>query len=337
MSTLQLTIDGKAIEANAGETILECALRHQIDIPHLCTHPALPPFGACRMCIVEVEGLRGFPTSCTTPAAEGMVVATNTPELQRLRRNILGLIMLEHPNACLTCGKRELCEEFRPVAEKVGRTTGCHTCNNKEECHVRVLSSDLELAQIPVPPTYHARPIERANPFIDRDLNLCILCGRCVRICKHQQGRSVIDFVHRSSRTQIGEAFGRSLQEAGCTFCGACVDVCPTGSLSDRYRKWHGAAEKTTPTTCQFCEEACAISVATKNGRPIGTQAVNEHLPLCLLGRFAVAEFENSPRAPQAPLHTRRRSASARRLGAGGPKRRRKTRPGQRRPLCLYL
>jgi NADH dehydrogenase/NADH:ubiquinone oxidoreductase subunit G len=290
---MELTIDGQLVTAEPDETVLQCAARHGIEIPHLCTHPSLPAFGACRMCIVEIEGMRGHPTSCTTPATQGMVVHTNTDELRRLRRNILGLIMIEHPNACLVCGRRDQCEQFRPKSEKVGRTTGCHTCNNKEVCEVRVLSADLGLTETPVPPMYHERPLERSEPFMDRDLNLCILCGRCVRICKHQHETAAIDFVGRSSGVRIGQAFGRSLLEAGCRFCGSCVDVCPTGSLADRYAKWYGKPDADVPTTCIFCDEGCALMVRSTNGKTVSAHAVNGNIPACVLGRFAIPEFLN--------------------------------------------
>ena len=290
---MKLTIDGKTITAKKAETVLECALRHDILIPHLCTHSSLPPFGACRLCVVEIEGMRGYPTSCTTPTAEAMVVRTNTVALQNLRRNILALMMLEHPSACLVCAKRDLCEQYRPKAEKAGRTTGCHTCNNKEVCEVRILAEDLEFSELAVPPSYHYRPVERSNPFIERDLNLCILCGRCVRICKLHQSKAVIDFIKRGSETHIGEAFGRSLLEAGCQFCGSCVDVCPTGSLADRYAKWYGKADTVTETTCIFCEAACALELQANSGKLITAKAVNEDVPVCVLGRFAIPEFLN--------------------------------------------
>lgn len=245
------------------------------------------------MCIVEVEGMRGYPTSCTTPATEGMVVRTSTPALQDLRRKVLELILLEHPSACLVCGKSDLCEQYRPKAEKAGRTTGCHTCNNKETCEIRELSAELGIADLPVPPFYRDAPIERTDPFMDRDLNLCILCGRCVRICKYQHGTATIDFVGRGSSTRIGEAFGRSLLEAGCRFCGSCVDVCPTGSLADRYAKWHGEPEALTQTTCVYCEAACALELGAEKGRVFTAKAVNSGLPVCVLGRFAIAPFAN--------------------------------------------
>jgi NAD(P)H-flavin reductase/ferredoxin len=222
-----------------------------------------------------------------------MVVRTDTEALRNLRRNILALMMLEHPSACLVCGRREECELFRPAAERVGSTTGCHTCNNKEVCEVRMLSDDLGLTELPVPPIYHERPVERSEPFMDRDLNLCILCGRCVRICKYHQGRSVIDFVGRGSKTCIGQAFGHSLLEAGCQFCGSCVDVCPTGSLADRYAKWHGRPDSVTESTCIFCDQACAMALGTASDRLITAQGLYENVPVCVLGRFAIPEFLN--------------------------------------------
>jgi len=290
---VKLTIDDRTVTAKKGETVLQCALRNNIAIPHLCTHSSLSPFGACRLCVVEIKGMRGYPTSCTTPVAEAMVVRTNTKAVQELRRNILALIMLEHPSACLVCSRRQLCEQYRPEAEKVGRTTGCHTCNNKDVCEVRLLAEDLGLVELPAEPSYQQRPVERSEPFIDRDLNLCILCGRCVRICKRQHGKAVIDFVGRSTKTHIGQAFERSLTEAGCTFCGSCVDVCPTGCLADRYSKWYGKPDTVTDTTCIFCGASCALALGTKSGKLITAKAINEDVPVCMLGRFAIPEFLN--------------------------------------------
>lgn len=291
---MQLTIDNQTVTARPDESVLQCASRHGIAIPRLCSHSSLPAFGACRMCIVEIDGMRGYPASCTTPAAQGMVVRTDTEVLQELRRGILQLILLEHPSACLVCDKHELCDEFRPAATKAGRTTGCHTCNNKEVCDVRALADELHLTELPVPPLYRNFPLERSDPFIDRDLNLCILCGRCVRICKAHQGRSTIDFIGRGSQTRIGEAFGRSLTEAGCRFCGSCIDVCPTGSLADRYAKWGGAPSRFTATTCTLCDAACAVTVRTSaRKRAVMARGVSARVPICVLGRFAIPEFLN--------------------------------------------
>ena len=289
----RLQIDGKAVTAQQGESVLDCALRHDISIPHLCAQSNLDVFGGCRMCVVEIDGMRGFPTSCSTPAAEAMVVRTDTPALRKLRRNILGLVMMEHPSSCLVCSRRDLCEQYRPKAEKVGRTSGCHSCNSKEMCEVRSLSEELGPAELPALPTHHNRPLDRSNPFIDLDLNLCILCGRCVRVCKQHQGQAALDFIGRGSDTHIGQAFGQSLWDAGCQFCGSCIAVCPTGVLADRYAKWRGKADDSTLSTCAFCPAACALQLQTSSGRLTSTCAANNKVPLCVLGRFGSAEFLN--------------------------------------------
>lgn len=299
---MNLTIDDRPVTGKSGQTILDVAVAHGINVPHLCTHSHLKPYGACRMCLVEVDGMRGYPPSCTTPATDGMVVRTNSEALEKLRRNVLSLTMLEHPNACLACGKRDLCMDYRGKPEKAGRTTGCHTCNNMNHCEVRDITANLGLSRLPVPPRYHARPLDRSNPFIDRDLNLCILCGRCVRICQAHHGASVIDFVKRGSQTHIGEAFGRSLQEAGCTFCGSCVDVCPTGTLSDRFAKWYGAGDHTSGTTCALCPQACAVIASSREGKLVSAKSASAGVPLCLLGRFAMAELLSHAARLRVPL-----------------------------------
>ncbi len=289
--SVNFTINERTVTAEAGETILHCALRHDIQIPHLCDYPNLPPSGACRMCIVEIEGMRGYPTSCTIVAEEGMVIHTNTPELQHHRQKILELILLDHPSACLLCDKRELCEKYRPGVEKTGRTTGCHTCNFRETCELRKLTEEMEFKALSLPPTYREQPLERSDPFIDYDPNLCILCGRCVHTCEHHHGVPIIGFVDRGDKVHIGKALGRSLQEADCRFCGSCIDVCPTGALADRYAKWLPEPDNITETTCIFCNEACALEIGAARGTPISARAVNRDVPICVLGRFAIPEF----------------------------------------------
>jgi NADH dehydrogenase/NADH:ubiquinone oxidoreductase subunit G len=298
---MELTINDQVVQAREGETILECALRSGISIPHLCTHPSLPAFGACRMCLVEVAGLRGRAASCTTPAGAGMVVQTNSPQLRTLRKEILELILLEHPSACIICEEQELCEKYRPAPQKAGRTTGCHTCNNKNACELRDLCNELGVDRLPAPPFYRELSIERWDPFIDRDLNLCILCGRCVRICAKQHGNATIDFTGRGSTTRIGEAFGRTLQEAGCHFCGSCVDVCPTGSLAERYAKWHGKDDYPGFTSCSFCPEACPIAVHCDEGRAAHARSSLPANPICVLGRFSIPAFLNHPERLRTP------------------------------------
>ena len=298
---MELTINDQVVTAHDGESILRCALRHDIFIPHLCTHPSLPDFGACRMCLVEVTGLRGRAAACTTPAAEGMVVQTNTPALKQLRKGILELLLLEHPSACIVCDEQALCDEYRQQPQKAGRTTGCHTCNNKDDCELRDLAKELGINHLPVPTFYRDLSIERWDPFIDRDLNLCILCGRCVRICREQHGTATIDFTGRGSRVRISEAFGRTLEEAGCHFCGSCVDVCPTGSIAERYAKWLRRPDRSEETTCRFCPAACPLRVEVKQDRAVSAHSALPETAICLLGRFCIPAFQNHPERLRVP------------------------------------
>jgi formate dehydrogenase alpha subunit len=137
MDAITLVIDGMEVGVRRGATVLEAIEKAGVYIPTLCHHPDLVPFGACRLCIVEVENMRGFPPACATPAADGMVVRTNSPQLQELRRNILELILSEHPHACLLCQRREDCEPFRTSMRKMAVTTGCLYCPKNGRCELQ--------------------------------------------------------------------------------------------------------------------------------------------------------------------------------------------------------
>jgi len=288
---VKITINDQVLECNEGESVLEVALRHDIDIPHICYHPLLPANGACRMCLVEIDGLRGYPSSCSTPAADGMVVRTETAAVRDRRRENLELILIEHPSSCLVCYKREACQTFRPEKEKTGQTTGCQNCPNKHDCEVQRLTLDLGVTDLPVGSYYRNVDTEAVDPFIENDPNLCILCGRCEQICQLHHGTPVIVLTERGPDARVSQAFGRPLNQSGCTFCGACVDLCPTGSLSDRFAKWYGVPDGLTQTTCSFCDAACALQVSSEGHRVFAAVAIDQTKPLCALGRFAMPPF----------------------------------------------
>jgi NADPH-dependent glutamate synthase beta subunit-like oxidoreductase/ferredoxin/NAD-dependent dihydropyrimidine dehydrogenase PreA subunit len=203
---IKLTIDNKEIETEEGKTVLEAALQAGIYVPNLCYHPDIPPIGSCRLCIVEIDGMAGFPTACTTIAKEAMVVHTDTEKILEYRKNIVWLILSEHP--------AELSEssQLKKVVEYIG---------------INELLSQYS-------PRSKNLPILSDDPLFVRDLNRCILCGRCVRICQEVRGVGTIGFVNRGIKTIVSTGGDSSLKDADCRFCGACVEVCPTGALTDK-------------------------------------------------------------------------------------------------------
>jgi formate dehydrogenase beta subunit len=207
--TVKLNIDGRDIETQPGKSILEAALDSDIYIPHLCYHPDLAPIGACGLCFVEVEGIAGLVRSCATPAENGMVVSTRTEDAERLRKLAMELMLAGHPADCGSCDKYLNCE-----LQSLKQYLGC------DELSVRKRSRLL--------------PIDSSNPLFVRDPNKCVACGRCVRACWELRGVNVLFYIKKERETLTGTADDLSLADAGCRFCGACAEVCPTGAIQDR-------------------------------------------------------------------------------------------------------
>jgi formate dehydrogenase beta subunit len=203
---IKLMIDGKQITAKEGQTILEAALDAGIYIPNLCYHPDIKPIGGCRLCIVEIDKMRGFPISCYIKAADGMIVRTDTKKLQQLRQNLIWLILSEYPEDI------PLSSQLKKVVDYIG--------------------VENILYQYAVQPK--ELPIFSDDPLFIRDLNRCILCGRCVRICQEVRGVGAIGLINRGFKTYIGTGHSSSLKENECKFCRACVEVCPSGALVDK-------------------------------------------------------------------------------------------------------
>lgn len=239
METINLTIDGIEVKTTRGKRILEAALDAGIYIPNLCALRDIKlPWGACRLCQVQIEGRRGTITACSEPAAEGMIVHSDTPEVNCLRREILEMMLARHPHECLTCWRKERCQPFDICLRNVSLTERCVTCPKNRHCELQKVADFIGLDTMAFPYTPKGLPVEMENPFIVRNNNLCILCGRCIRVDQEVLGFEAIAFNLRGAKTYIGGAFGKPLIESGCTFCGSCVEVCPTGALMDRGEEW---------------------------------------------------------------------------------------------------
>lgn len=203
---IKLTIDGKQINAKEEQTILEAAIKNNIYIPNLCYHPNLKPMGTCRLCIVEVNGMQSFPISCHTRIREGMIVKTDTKKIQQLRQSLIWLILSNYPNDI------PLSSQLKKLVDYIG-------VNNILSKYV---SKPKEL------------PIFSDDPLFIRNLNRCILCGRCVKICQEVRGVGAIGLINRGIETFVGTGIESNLKENECKFCRACVEVCPSGALIDK-------------------------------------------------------------------------------------------------------
>lgn len=204
-----ITIDGVKLEVPEHKCVLECALRAGIYIPHLCHHPDLPENGSCRLCVVEVDGVKGAVPSCTLKAKDGMVVHTKSERLSKLRSMALELLLAGHPEDCSTCPKYGSCE-LQTLMQYLGGA------GSRMKTRVKGFKENS------------------ANPLIDYDMDRCVLCGRCVRACNDLRGAGVLDYRKKDLETYVGTLHDRLLSDADCRFCQACAEVCPTGSIRDR-------------------------------------------------------------------------------------------------------
>lgn len=271
------TVDGRTLSAPRGATVLEACRDAGIHIPTLCHDPRLEPYGGCRLCVVEIEGMRGYPTSCTTVVSEGMVVTTDNETIHDLRSTVVQLLLSDHNVECLTCEANGVCG-LQDAAYELG----------------------IEVSRFEG--VKHVSDVIPENPLISRDLGKCISCGRCVRICHEVQGCDVWGYTKRGFDHVPDTPFGVSMLDNGCEFCGQCVSACPTGALIDKQSRFLGRHWEVTwtETTCGYCGVGCTIEFASKGGRIVGARAPLDRGPnhgnLCAKGRYGWSFAQHADR-----------------------------------------
>ena len=279
----RLTLDGVEVEFSPGETIYEVATRNAKEIPTLCYDARLDAFGGCRLCVVELEGSRNPVASCTTPARAGMVVRTQTEALEKHRKTLLELVVSENDEVSVDPLRGYASQELGQLVDRyeaqTGRFQGKRSGSSRHDDD---------------------------NPFILRDYDKCISCYRCVRVCAEQEGDYAISVKNRGFGTQITTEFDHILKDSACTFCGQCVQTCPTGALADRKAlrsaDLPGDLEKTR-TVCPYCGVGCSVDLLTKENKIVGVQPAMDGPAnggaLCIKGQFAFDFVHHQERLTQ--------------------------------------
>ena len=289
-STNLIVINGNELSFETGETILEVARRGDIDIPTLCHLKGATPTGACRICVVEVEGARTLLPACSTPASPNMVVRTESPEVVAARKEILRLMLSSGNHNCAVRGRDDGdWTEFQLGVEKADASDGL--CPVWGDCRLQDLAYRYQVTGEGFEGTPAKYPMETVNPFIVRDFSRCILCGRCVQACNEVQVNNAINFGYRGAETKIIAAGDRPLKDSDCVFCGECVQACPVGALVEkdvRYQVRPWETQKVR-TTCSYCGVGCQIHLHTRDNKVVKVSGVDEapnHGSLCVKGRF---------------------------------------------------
>jgi formate dehydrogenase major subunit len=289
LQEVTLEIDGESVTVAAGTSLMRAAIEAGIQLPRLCATDSLEPFGSCRLCLVEIEGRKGFPASCTTPAESGMKVHTQTPKLQKLRKGVMELYISDHPLDCLTCAANGDCElqdmagvtGLREVRYGVGAAAGAHhTASSKDE----------------------------SNPYFTYEESKCIVCNRCVRACAETQGTFALTISGRGFASRVVAGQGQTFMQSDCVSCGACVKACPTATLQEKSVIELGQSGHSVITTCAYCGVGCGFKAEMKGNTvvrmvPWKDGKANEG-HACVKGRFAWGYATHKDRITKPMIRT---------------------------------
>jgi formate dehydrogenase major subunit len=244
---VSVEIDGLPATIKAGTSILRAARESGIDIPKLCATDSLKPFGSCRLCVVEIEGRKGYPASCTTPVEEGMKIRTQTDKLSQLRRNVMELYISDHPLDCLTCSANGDCE-LQDMAGAVG---------------LRDVRYGFDGAN------HLDAPVDTSNPYFQFDASKCIVCSRCVRACDEVQGTFALTIEGRGFNSKVSAGISEDFLDSECVSCGACVQACPTATLMEKSIVDNGQPDHAVVTTCAYCGVGCSFQAEMKGDQVV--------------------------------------------------------------------